>query len=502
MNIWSYFAIALYFGFLIFIGRYYYDKNATMNEYLLDNRQLGPVVTALSAGASDMSGWMLLGLPGALYASGLCNIWIVIGLTLGAWANYKFLAKRIRIYTEVASDSITIPDFLENRFKDKTKTLRIISGLIILVFFTLYVSSGIIAGGKTFQTFFGLNFTLGAILTLIIVAFYTFFGGFKAVCITDAFQGILMFLVLIMIPLVAYFSLNIPENSSFFNEVVTYSKQLDKEHLNIFHNQSFLGILGLLAWGLGYFGQPHIIVRFMAIRNSKELDSARRVGISWMALGLMGAVLSGLIGFVYFNQNLAALSDAETVFLDLGKTLFHPFVVGVIISAVLAAIMSTISSQLLVSASSVTNDFIFAFYKKEVNSKTQTLISRCAVVVVALVATLLAFMSNDTVLGVVGNAWAGFGASFGPVLIFSLYSRNMSALSALIGMIVGGASVLGWIILGLNEYVYELLPGFVFSSVAIMLVNRYNSVLDKMADEPNLSVISDEFEKMQRRNNE
>lgn len=492
MSLWSYAAIAIYFGILIVIGRYYYNKNANMSEYLLDNRKLSPLVTALSAGASDMSGWMLLGMPGAIYATGICSIWIAIGLTIGAWANYKFLAKRLRVYTEVASDSITIPDFLENRFKDRTKTLRIISGLLILVFFTVYVSSGMIAGGKTFNSFFGIDFAAGAILTLAIVVFYTFFGGFKAVCITDALQGTLMFLVLILIPIVSYLALNIPSDSSFFNEVAKF----DNNHLDIFYNQSFLGILGLLAWGFGYFGQPHIIVRFMAIRSSAELESARKIGISWMALGLLGAVLSGLIGFVYFNQTGAPLKDAETVFLDLGKILFHPFIVGIIISAVLAAIMSTISGQLLVSASSVTNDFIFAFYKKDVSPKTQTLISRFAVVVVAVVATILAFLSNDTVLNVVGNAWAGFGASFGPVLLFSLYSKKMSALSALVGMLVGGISVIAWISFGLSSVVYELLPGFVFSSLAIFLVNKYNVVLDKMADEPKSAEISAEFEKM------
>ncbi|MBQ9292522.1 MAG: sodium/proline symporter PutP [Campylobacter sp.] len=498
MSVWTYIAIAMYFLFLIFVGRYYYNKNANMSEYLLDNRRLNPLVTALSAGASDMSGWMLLGLPGALYATGICSIWIAIGLSIGAWCNYKFLAKRLRIYTEVASDSITIPDFLENRFKDKTKALRIISGLLIMIFFTLYVSSGIIAGGKTFESFFGLSFTTGAIATICIVVFYTFFGGFKAVCITDAFQGTLMFLVLVLIPISAYLALDIPTDSSFVAEMSKFSDH----HFDLFYNQSFLGILGLMAWGLGYFGQPHIIVRFMAIRSSKELDQARRIGISWMVLGLVGAVASGMIGYLYFNQKGIPLNDPEKVFLELGKIFFHPFVVGVIISAVLAAIMSTISSQLLVSASSVTKDFIFAFYKKEVSPSTQALSSRLAVVVVAIVASFLAFMSNDTILNVVGNAWAGFGASFGAVLLFSLYSKNMSALSALIGMLVGGITVIVWILSGLSSVVYELLPGFVFSAVAILLVNRYNAVLNKMADEPNSQVISAEFDKMEKRNNE
>lgn len=494
MGIYEYIAIGLYFLTLLYIGKTSYNKNASMNEYLLDDRKLGPLVTALSAGASDMSGWMLLGLPGAIYATGLANIWIAIGLTVGAYFNYYYLAKRLRVYTEVAKDSITIPDFLENRFRDESKTLRIVSGLIILVFFTLYVSSGIIAGGKSFESFFGLPFYMGAILTLGIVVLYTFFGGFKAVCLTDAFQGSLMFIVLILIPVVAFMNLEIPSNSSFFSEV----KSLSPSHLDLFAGQSFLGILGLLAWGFGYFGQPHIIVRFMAIRSSDELTKARRIGISWMALGLIGAIASGLVGYLYFNQQGVPLKDAETVFLELGKTLLHPFVVGVVVSAVLAAVMSTISSQLLVSSSSVTKDFILAFYKKEVSMQTQVNIGRYAVVVVAVVATFIAFLSTDTVLGVVGNAWAGFGASFGPVLLFSLYNKNLTALGALAGMLTGGITVLLWIILGLGSIVYEILPGVVASSIALFLVSYWTNKLGVVSSEKN-NEINEEFENMAKK---
>ncbi|WP_169777652.1 sodium/proline symporter PutP [Campylobacter mucosalis] len=492
MDFSSYVAIGLYFGVLLFIGWYSYNKSANMGEYLLDNRRLGPFATALSAGASDMSGWMLLGVPGAFYASGLSNVWMLLGLVIGAYCNYLFLAKRLRVYTEVASDSITIPDFLENRFKDRTKVLRIVSGVLILIFFTLYVSSGIIAGGKTFESFFGLPFYTGALLTLFIVVFYTFFGGFKAVCMTDVFQGTLMFLVLVAIPSVAFLNLDLSSGKNLFSEIIN----LDKEHLNIFKNQTFWGVLGLMSWGLGYFGQPHIIVRFMAIRNSKELSQARRIGIGWMVLGLLGAMMSGLIGFVYFAQQNAQLKDAELVFLKLGETLFHPFFIGVILSAVLSAIMSTVSSQLLVSASSVTKDFILAFYKREISIKTQVAIGRYAVVAVAVVATFFAFASTDTVLGVVGNAWAGFGASFGPVLLFSLYYKRMSAFGALAGMVVGGVVVIFWILSGLNSYVYELLPGFIASSVVIVVVSVWGDAIGKMTHEPRHKTIQDEFEKM------
>lgn len=502
-----YIAIAIYFAVLLVIGALSYKRESNLNEYLLDNRRLGPVTTALSAGASDMSGWMLLGIPGALYLSGISTVWILFGLVVGAWANYRYLAKKLRIYTEVASDSITIPDYLEKRFKDRTKTLRIISGVLILIFYTLYVSSGIIAGGKSFSSFFGLSFEYGAILTLSIVVFYTFFGGFKAVCLTDAFQGALMFGVMVAIPLIAYFSLDFSlvnqglGESGFISAINSLDSVLGSEHLNLFAGQSFLGILGLLAWGFGYFGQPHIIVRFMAIKNHKELDFARKIGISWMIISLIGASITGLIGFVYFHTSAQPLKDHETVLLELGNALFHPFILGIIISAVLAAIMSTISSQLLVSASSITRDFIFAFYKHDISTKTQVITGRIAVVVVALIATIFAFNSTDTVLGVVSNAWAGFGASFGPVLLFSLYSRNMSAFSALAGMFVGGITVLLWISFGLSSVVYELLPGFVFSAFSIWIINRYTSLIAKMNDEPKQSTINAEFDKMDKLSN-
>lgn len=481
MNFFTYLAIAIYFLILIYIGKRNFSKDASVDEYLLDNRRLSPFMTALSAGASDMSGWMLLGLPGALYLSGISGVWIVIGLSIGAWANYKFLAKRLRIYTEVSKNSSTIPDFLENRFRDRSKILRLTSATIIIFFFTLYVSSGIIAGGKTFESFFGLNFAYGAAFTLFVVVFYTFFGGFKAVCETDAFQGMLMLFILILIPALSYFSLEIPANGSFFSEIEKYSSSLGKNHLSLFEGQTFLSILGLLAWGLGYFGQPHIIVRFMAIRDAKELDRARAIGISWMVLGLACACLSGLIGFVYFNQQGTPLNDPETVFLKLGEILFHPFIVGIIISAVLAAIMSTISSQLLVCSSSVTKDFLFEFYGKNISEEKKTFVSRIFVIVIAIVATLTAFLLNDTVLKVVSYAWAGFGASFGPVLLFSLYSSKTTAKSAIAGMIVGGLTVVLWITFGLSDYIYEILPGFIFSSITIWLINLKESMHDKQS---------------------
>ncbi len=471
-----YVAIALYFGGLLLIGKLAYKKNSSMDEYLLDNRNLGPFVTALSAGASDMSGWMLLGLPGAFYASGLANIWIAIGLTIGAYCNYFFLAKRFRVYTEVVKNSITIPDYLENRFKDSTKLLRLVSGLLILVFFTLYVSSGIIAGGKSFESFFGIDFVYGGLLTLGIVVFYTFFGGFKAVCWTDAFQGTLMFLVLIALPILTFITIDLPADTSIVDKI----SQISPSHLDLFAGQTFLSVIGLMAWGFGYFGQPHIIVRFMAIRNSDELDNARRIGITWMILGLLGAICAGLLGLVYFSLNGGSLADSEKVFLKLSEAIFHPFFVGIVVSAVLAAVMSTISSQLLVSASSITQDFILAFTHKEVSEQTQVKIGRFSVVGVGIVAALIAFNSNDSVLGAVGYAWAGFGAAFGPVLLISLYWKKMNGLGALAGMVSGAVTVILWKSLGLGGIVYEILPGIVASCLSIYFISILGNKLGSM----------------------
>lgn len=469
----SYIAIAIYFLALILIGRYSYKQTATMSDYMLGGRKLGPAVTALSAGASDMSGWMLMGLPGAVFSEGLSSLWLAFGLTIGAYMNYVYLAPRLRVYTEIANDSVTIPDYLENRFKDGSKILRLVSGVVILVFFAVYVSSGIVAGGKLFESTFGLSYTTGALITLSVVVLYTFFGGFIAVSLTDFFQGALMFVVLVAVPIVAYMNIDMTPGT-----LVEQVKAIDPNLFDIFRGTSFATIIGFLAWGLGYFGQPHIIVRFMAIKSTKELKSARRIGISWMAIGLLGAVASGLTGLVYFTQTQGGLKEPETVFLKLGDVLFHPFITGIILSAVLAAIMSTISSQLLVCSSSITKDFFLTFYKKEISGENQIRIGRFAVLAVAIVSTVIAFSPNNSILNIVGQAWAGFGSSFGPVVLVSLYWRKMTKWGALAGMLSGGATVLIWISLGLSDFLYEMIPGFTISLLAVFVV----SLLTKKPD--------------------
>ncbi|GAA0079191.1 sodium/proline symporter PutP [Clostridium sp. CTA-5] len=474
MELWSVIAIAAYIFILLSIGYYSYKKTSNISDYMLGGRGLGPVVTALSAGASDMSGWMIMGLPGAVYLTGISSLWLGIGLTIGAYLNYFLLAPRFRVYTEVANDSLTVPDYLENRFKDTSNMLRLISGIIILVFFVLYVSSGIVAGGKLFLDTFGLTYTMGVVVTLAVVILYTYFGGFLAVSLTDFFQGTLMFITLIMVPVVTFMNLGV-DPGTFVNKV----KDIDPSLFDIFKGTSLATIISFLAWGLGYFGQPHIIVRFMAIKSPKELKSARRIGISWMAIGLLGAVASGLTGLVYFTEHKSPLSDPETVFLRLGDILFHPFITGIILAAVLAAIMSTISSQLLVCSSSITKDFYLTFFNKKASEKQQMFIGRLSVLIVSAFATVLAYLPNKTILDIVGQAWAGFGSSFGPVLLLSLYWKRMTKWGALSGMIVGGLTVIIWIVSGLSGYIYEMIPGFLLSLISIIVV----SLMTKKPDE-------------------
>lgn len=484
MQMWSISAIGVYLLILLTIGYYSYRKTSNISDYMIGGRGLGPMVTALSAGASDMSGWMLMGLPGAVYLTGISSLWIGIGLTVGAYLNYLLLAPRFRVYTEVANDSLTVPDYLENRFKDKSNMLRLVSGIIILVFFVLYISSGIVAGGKLFVDTFKLTYTMGVVVTLSVVVLYTYFGGFLAVSLTDFFQGTLMFICLVVVPVVAYMNLGL-NPGTFINKI----QNIDPSLFDMFRGTSISAIIGLMAWGLGYFGQPHIIVRFMAINSAKELKSARRIGIGWMAIGLLGAVASGLIGLVYFTQHQSPLSDPETVFLRLGDILFHPFITGIILSAVLAAIMSTLSSQLLVCSSSITKDFYLTFFNKKASEKQQMVIGRLAVVVISALATILAYLPNKTILSIVGQAWAGFGSAFGPVLLLSLYWKRMTKWGALSGMIVGGLTVIIWITTGLSAYIYEMIPGFVLSILSVVIVSL---LTEEVAED-----VHDEFSQME-----
>jgi sodium/proline symporter len=477
-------SLGIYMVGMLLIGYWSYRRTSTLSDYMLGGRGLGPAVTALSAGASDMSGWLVMGLPGALYASGISNLWLPIGLTIGAYLNYLFLAPRLRAYTEVANDSITIPDFLENRFEDNKNILRLVSGIVILVFFIFYTSSGMVSGGTLFQSAFGLNYNLGLFVTAAVVLLYTLFGGFLAVSMTDFVQGTIMFVALVLVPIVVF------THAGSLPPIIHDITHINPSLLNLFTGTSFLGIVGLLAWGLGYFGQPHIIVRFMAIRDVKEMKTARRIGIGWMIITLAGASAVGLLGISYFSHHGGPLKNPETVFVQFANILFNPYITGFILAAMLAAIMSTISSQLLVTASAVTNDFYKTFVRRNASDKELVLVGRLSVLTVATIALIMSLNPNATILSLVSHAWAGFGSAFGPVVLISLFWKRMTKWGALAGMVVGGLTVIIWLETGLSNTLYEMVPGFFLSSISVYAVSL-------LSEAPAQSV-ANHFEKMEK----
>ena len=467
------FSLGLYFSAMLGIGLYAYRKSSSdVAGYMLGGRSLSPSVTALSAGASDMSGWMLMGLPGAMYVSGMSSLWIAIGLVLGAFLNYLIVAPRLRTYTEVANDSITLPDFFENRFNDKSRLLRVVSSLVIVVFFTLYTSSGIVAGGKLFESSFGLHYEVGLYVTAGVVVAYTLFGGFLAVSLTDFIQGCIMFVALVLVPIVTI------NEVGGVSEIHASINTINPSLLDIFSGVSLIGIISAMAWGLGYFGQPHIIVRFMAIRSVKDMPTARRIGMSWMIISIIGAMATGFAGIAYASKTDLRLDDAETIFIVLSQILFSPLISGFLLAAILAAIMSTISSQLLVTSSSLTEDFYKTFMHRDASDKQQVLVGRISVFLVAVLAISLAYDRNSSILSLVSNAWAGFGAAFGPVIIGALYWKKMTKNAALAGMITGATTVLLWIYLpitingkALSSVMYEIVPGFILCSLVIYVAS-------------------------------
>lgn len=473
METGTFVALGLYFALMLGIGVYAWRKStADVAGYMLGGRQLGPAVAALSAGASDMSGWMLLGLPGAMYAAGLSAAWIAIGLFIGAMANYLIVAPRLRVYTELARDAITIPDYFDKRFEDRSRLLRVISSLVIVVFFTLYTSSGLVAGGKLFETSFGLDYTWGLWVTAGVVLAYTMVGGFLAVSLTDFVQGCIMFVALVLVPVVALM------NVGGVDGMTTTVRGIDPGLLDLFKGATAVSILSAMAWGLGYFGQPHIIVRFMAVRSVRDMPMTRNIGMSWMLVTLIGALGTGLAGLAYATRTGLEVTDPETIFILLSDVLFHPLITGFLLAAILAAIMSTISSQLLVSSSSLTEDFYAVFLRRNAPQKELVMVGRLAVLGVSLAAIYLAWNPENSVLGLVANAWAGFGAAFGPLVILSLTWKRMTRNGALAGIVVGAATVLVWIyapVLAdggkLSSVIYEIVPGFVFSFLAIVGVS-------------------------------
>ncbi len=472
---------------MLAIGWVGYRRTSDLSDFVLGGRSLGSWVTALSASASDMSGWLLLGLPGFAYLSGMESLWLSGGLLAGTWLNWRFLAARLRRYSEAAHNALTLPAFFAHRFHDDSGLLRGLSALFILIFFLFYTASGLVAGGKLFSSVFGLPYTWAVIGGALVIILYTSFGGFLAVSWTDLVQGLLMAAALIAVPLMAFTQLG--GASAIAGKITHYNPHL----LDPFTDGkgaplTLTAIVSLMAWGLGYFGQPHILARFKAIRSPEQLPRARRIAITWVAVSLAGASLVGLVGVPMLNPPLAD-ADSEKVFIHLVNLLFHPVVAGICLAAILAAIMSTADSQLLVASSAFTEDLYKGLVGRDADEQNRVRLGRLAVWGIALLATLLALDPESKVLDLVAYAWAGFGAAFGPPLILALFWRRMTRNGALAGICAGGITVVAWKQLhgGLFD-LYEIVPGFLLATLATLLVS--------LSDPPPAKATTDLFDEV------
>ncbi len=472
-----YITFTLYIVAVIGIGIAAYLATRNFGDYILGGRRLGGFVTGMAAGASDMSGWLLMGLPGAIYAAGLVEAWIAIGLTIGAYFNWLLVSGRLRVHTEFNNDALTLPEYFSSRFGEYGLLLKIISAAIILVFFAIYSASGVVAGARLFELLFEIDYQkalwLGAGATII----YTFIGGFLAVSWSDSLQATLMLFALIFTPIAVYLSLGgVDEVNAAF---AAASSKVGQDVTSLLpESASFLAVISAAAWGLGYLGQPHILARFMAAENVKTLVNARRISMTWMILCLLGAVLVGYYGIAYFDahpdQVGALQGNSERIFMALATLLFNPWIAGIILSGILAAVMSTLSAQLLVCSSALTEDFYKGLIRPNASQQELVWIGRLMVLAVAVIALVLAQNPDSKVLGLVSYAWAGFGAAFGPVVIFSVFWKRMTALGALSGMIAGAVVVVLW--KSLNTGLYEIIPGFIACSVVLVLVSLSTKV--------------------------
>ncbi|MDR3300385.1 MAG: sodium/proline symporter PutP [Candidatus Accumulibacter sp.] len=464
----------IYIFLMLFVGYLGWRQTSDLSDYILGGRRLGAFVTALSAGASDMSGWLLMGLPGAVFLSGISEAWIAIGLTIGAWCNWRWVAGRLRVYTEYSGNALTLPDYLANRFEDRTHWLRLFSALVILVFFTIYCASGVVAGARLFSALFDVAYPTALWIAAVATISYVFIGGFLAVSWTDTIQASLMITALIMVPLMVIYADGGPAASlAVIHEAAANLEPGSVSYTDLLHKLDFIAVVSLLAWGLGYFGQPHILVRFMAAKSLAEIKPARRIGLTWMILCLAGAVAVGFFGIAYFHShpNAAVSANPETVFIELSRLLFTPWLAGMLLAAILAAVMSTLSCQLLVCSSALTGDIYHVFFRRAASNRELVWVGRAMVLFVALVAIFIAGDPDSRVLKMVSYAWAGFGASFGPVILISLFWKDMTRNGALAGMIVGAITVIVW---KQGHYfgLYEIVPGFILASCAVLVCSK------------------------------
>ena len=447
-------SFALYLVVVFGIGVVAHRRTQNFGDYVLGGRSLGPWTAALSAGASDMSGWLLLGLPGLAYGATGEAIWLALGLLAGTWLNWLWVAPRLRTRSVEADDAMTIPAYLAGCFPQRAAALRMIAALAILVFFVFYTSAGLVGAGKLFATVFDIDYRVAVVFGIVAVLSYTVLGGFLAVCWTDVLQGLMMLIALVLLPVIAF---------SAPAEIVA-----PVDWAAIYRSPALITIVSSVAWGLGYFGQPHVLARFKAIRDVNQVAHSRRIAISWTAFCMIGALAVGVAGRAALGGDLP---DPERVFILLADALFHPFIAGLVIAAILAAIMSTADSQLLVCSSVLAEDCYRALWRRDAQPRELLRVGRLAVALVALVAGLLALNPDNSVLGLVSYAWAGFGAAFGPVILLSLYWRGLTADGALAAVMTGALVVVLWKQLSGGWFeLYEIVPAFFAAgSVAILV---------------------------------
>ena len=501
-TIWILVAFIAYMAMMLLIGASYMKTGKSTEDYFLGGRKLGGWVVALSAQASDMSGWLLMGLPGSVYALGTGQMWIAVGLFLGTVANWLIISGRLRRYTIVANNSLTLPAYFENRFHDKKRILLGISSVVIVIFFLVYTASAFASGGKLFSTVFGCSYHVSLTIGAVIILAYTFMGGFMAVCTTDFIQGMLMLVALVTVPVVAFALMGGNVGPALEQTGVTAANFLNVMK-NGDNNFSAVEIISQLAWGLGYCGMPHILVRFMAVKNQKELNKSKGIAIIWVALSLAFAVVIGVLGRAYLYPTILGADGGSTeiVFIEMIKQVFTvdirlPIVAGLFLCGILAAIMSTADSQLLVTASSMSEDIYKGIIKKDATEEKVMKISRYTVLGVAVLAYLIAWDPNSSIMGLVSNAWAGLGAAFGPTVLMSLFWKRCNLPGAVAGIASGGLTVIIWdyipIIggqtLGTLTGLYSLAIGFLISIVLIVVVSLCTKA-------PDASIIA-EFERV------
>lgn len=504
-------AFAVYMLLMIVIG-FIYSKGTKNNEdYFLGGRNLGGWTAALSAQASDMSGWLLMGLPGSVYLAGSGEVWIAVGLLIGTILNWYIVSARLRKYTIASGNSLTIPSFFQNRYRDNKGIIKIVSAVIIAIFFTVYTASAFSSGAKLFATLFsdgkgeGGNFEtiyfIGLCVAAVVILVYTFMGGFKAVCTTDFIQGMLMLVAIISVPILTYATLTY--NTGFSDSLVANGVTNPGNFLNFFKNEdgspvSAVSIISNLAWGLGYFGMPHILIRFMAVKSNSEIKKSRKIAIAWVVISLAASCLIGLVARGYLTESLNG-TTSETVFIRAIQQFFSNnvvliFIGGIFLCGILAAIMSTADSQLLVTASSVSEDMYNGVIKKDASEKSSLRIGKIAVIVVAVIAFFIAIDPQSSIMGLVSDAWAGFGSAFGPVVLLALFWKRSTLAGAISGMAVGALTVIVWdyipFVNGETLYsatgLYSLVLGFALALIVNVVVSLFTK-------KPSKEII-DEFE--------